>query len=695
MMDIKVSILVPAFNTENYIDECLHSLVSQTLEEIEVIVVDDGSTDQTRSIADRYARSDARVRVVHQEHLGVSAARNHCLSLAKGKYLGFVDSDDFVSKEAFEQLFVKAEQHSADIVLGSILYCYADNRSYRVGDKSAVFIGGSDVLQGKMCLCEMIRKTCYTPMVCGNLYLRSFVHHHALQFEGQFHEDEYFSPYALYYAERVVDFKSDFYYYRQHEHSIMHSDNLKERAESLWRVGDQLKRFASEQVSQKAEREVCLSLEKLSDELCRRAQLLYEKELLSSTRPCLLIFSETSTAARYGVGTYIRQLGRCFDSSEWDVNVITLHALHIDVQWKMEDGIANYAIPIPLGIREVWSQTNESLYYKSVYYFLITRLATGKRIYCHFNFVSHYELAVLFKVNAQAKILFTLHYTDWSFDLLGDKGWLRRILSNPNGKKEERVVEKFNQEKKFMLECCDRVIAIAHHSYSMLKDLYGIPESKLVCIPNGLEDEYRKRDVESCRSLREKYGFGEDDILIIFAGRLDLVKGVSELIEAFKLLQQEIPAAKLIIAGSGNFTRCFEVSNPCWSHIVFTGFIPKEQLYELYAIAQMGVVPSIHEEFGYVAVEMMLNELPIVVNNTTGLKEIVEDGGYGVVFDFGENRNIQSLKDAMLSLMFDKTKKSRVMAGRNRVIKEYSLQLFRERITDVYGHMDFPCSFNN
>lgn len=692
-MDIKVSILVPAFNTENYIDECLHSLVSQTLEEIEVIVVDDGSTDKTGYIADQYARLDTRVRVVHQNHLGVSATRNHCLSLANGKYLGFVDSDDFVCKEAFEQLFVKAELYLADIVLGRILYCYADNRSYRVGDKSAVFVCESDVLKGKYCLCKLIWKACYTPMVCGNLYLRSFVQIHALQFEGQFHEDEYFSPYALYYAERVVGFKSDFYYYRQHEHSIMHSDNLKERAESLWRVGDQLKRFTSEQVAQKTEGEVYSSLWELSEELCRRAQLLYEKELLSSTRKCLFIFSETSIAARYGVGTYIRQLSRCFDPSEWDVNVITLHVLHTDVQWEMKDGIANYAIPIPQGIREVWSATNEGLYYKSVYYYLTTRLAFGKAMYCHFNFVSHYDLAMLFKENEQAKILFTLHYTDWSFDLLGDQDWLQRILSNPNGKKEERVVEKFNQEKKFMLESCDRVIAIAHHSYLMLKELYGIPESKLVCIPNGLKDEYRKLDVESCRLLRKKYDFGEDDILIIFAGRLDLVKGVLELIEAFKLLQQEIPDVKLIIAGSGNFTRCFETSNPCWSHIVFTGFIPKEQLYELYAIAQIGVVPSLHEEFGYVAVEMMMNELPVIVNNTTGLKEIIEDGEYGTVFDFGENRNIQSLKDAMYSLLFDKLRRSRVIEGRSRAINNYSLQLFLKRVTDVYACMENPYSF--
>ena len=94
MEQIKVSLLVPAFNTEDYVSDCLRSLVSQTLREIEVIVVDDGSTDGTGRIADQYAASDSRVRVFHQTHQGVSQSRNTCLALARGQYVGFVDSDD-------------------------------------------------------------------------------------------------------------------------------------------------------------------------------------------------------------------------------------------------------------------------------------------------------------------------------------------------------------------------------------------------------------------------------------------------------------------------------------------------------------------------------------------------------------------------------------------------------------------------
>lgn len=125
----KVSILVPAYNVEDYIEECLQSLISQTLREIEVVVVDDGSTDQTAVIAERYAITDPRIRVVRlPEHQGVSYARNICLAQAQGEYLSFVDSDDTIAATAMEELYHRAKATDTDIVLGSILYCYPSGK---------------------------------------------------------------------------------------------------------------------------------------------------------------------------------------------------------------------------------------------------------------------------------------------------------------------------------------------------------------------------------------------------------------------------------------------------------------------------------------------------------------------------------------------------------------------------------------
>ncbi|MEG0737547.1 MAG: glycosyltransferase, partial [Longicatena sp.] len=355
---------------------------------------------------------------------------------------------------------------------------------------------------------------------------------------------------------------------------------------------------------------------------------------------------------------------------------------------KIMNGTAYYEIPMPAGIPYFGASIEDKIYYKGVFYYLALRLNSLKKVYCHFNFVIHHDLAQLLKEKLHAKIVFTLHYTDWSFDLLGDREWLKHILKNPSGIKGKRVADKIEMEKRFMLEVCDYVIAIARHSYNMLKEVYGIPESKLVCIPNGLRDEYKKRNFEERQRLREKYGFKENEKLLIFAGRLDLVKGIIELIEAFKLIQIENSSVRLIIAGSGSLTRCFEAASPIWSHITFTGFIPKEQLDELYAISDIGIVPSIHEEFGYVATEMMLNELPVIVHNTTGLKEIVNDGKYGITFDFGKNRDVYMLKNIIVNALEQIEKGISLPNGRDKVLSTYSIQSFSERIVDVYLKCD-------
>lgn len=201
---VKVSILVPAYNVEDYLDECLQSLISQTLKEIEIVVVDDGSTDSTLSIARQYIADDSRIRVIElPEHQGVSVARKECLNQARGEYIAFVDSDDYISAHAIEGLYERAKSTCADVVLGSMLYCYPDGRQIRVGDKSSVFRSADDVFSGQESFKRMIEAGCYVPMLCGNMYRTAFIKGNELHFGTCLHEDEYFTPFALFHAKRV------------------------------------------------------------------------------------------------------------------------------------------------------------------------------------------------------------------------------------------------------------------------------------------------------------------------------------------------------------------------------------------------------------------------------------------------------------------------------------------------------------
>lgn len=117
----KVSVIVPVFNGEDVLGDCLDSLLAQTIADLEIIVVNDGSTDGTEAVCARYAASDSRIRVVRQSNRGVSSARNAGVDLAEGQYLAFADADDVVPRPGIERLLRRAEAEEADLVIGGYL----------------------------------------------------------------------------------------------------------------------------------------------------------------------------------------------------------------------------------------------------------------------------------------------------------------------------------------------------------------------------------------------------------------------------------------------------------------------------------------------------------------------------------------------------------------------------------------------
>lgn len=111
-----VSIIVPVYNVERYLDRCLHSLITQTLRNIEIIIVDDGSTDNCPQMCDEYEQKDSRIKIIHKKNEGLGLARNSGLDIASGQYVAFIDSDDFVDNRMFEKLLSSAEKNNADVV---------------------------------------------------------------------------------------------------------------------------------------------------------------------------------------------------------------------------------------------------------------------------------------------------------------------------------------------------------------------------------------------------------------------------------------------------------------------------------------------------------------------------------------------------------------------------------------------------
>ncbi|MEF9969159.1 MAG: glycosyltransferase [Ruthenibacterium sp.] len=139
----KVSVIVPVYNTAERLPRCIASLCAQTMQDIEILLIDDGSTDKSGEICNQFAQKDARIQVFHKKNGGVSSARNVGLAQAKGSYISFVDSDDAVTPEMMAQLYTAAQAADAQVVFGAFVRIYQDGTQVKSNEKitNAVYHG--------------------------------------------------------------------------------------------------------------------------------------------------------------------------------------------------------------------------------------------------------------------------------------------------------------------------------------------------------------------------------------------------------------------------------------------------------------------------------------------------------------------------------------------------------------------------
>lgn len=222
----KVSVIVPCFNMEKYIEECLDSLVSQTLKEIEIICVDDGSTDRTKSLLYDYVKREARLTIVEQENAGLSVARNVGVKNARGEYICFVDSDDLMELTAFEELYHKTEENKLDILFydGESFFESEDIKSRKLNyvDYYVRKNDYSGITDARKLMCDMFENKEYRSSSCMQIINRQFFLDNDLWFHpGIVHEDNPFTFKGMLCAKRASHISKAYYLRRVRENSIM------------------------------------------------------------------------------------------------------------------------------------------------------------------------------------------------------------------------------------------------------------------------------------------------------------------------------------------------------------------------------------------------------------------------------------------------------------------------------------------
>lgn len=208
----KVSIIVPVYNSEKYLERCLDSLVMQTLEDIEIICINDGSTDKSLEILEEYG---SNIVVINQENQGQSIARNKGIDIAKGEYIGFIDSDDWVDVDYFEKLYKAAKKHDADIAVAGIVRLHKFGKKYHL--KFTEEIVTNDVNK-KFQLCDLPDRS----YVWNKIYKKESLLSDNIKFvENIIFEDCIFTPQVLHKLNKLVTVPNTYYYYWKHTNSTV------------------------------------------------------------------------------------------------------------------------------------------------------------------------------------------------------------------------------------------------------------------------------------------------------------------------------------------------------------------------------------------------------------------------------------------------------------------------------------------
>ena len=403
----------------------------------------------------------------------------------------------------------------------------------------------------------------------------------------------------------------------------------------------------------------------------------------------IYIFNRKSRAAEYGIGTYIKELTAGLKNSEFHISVIHLDAERSEFAIEDQEGIQNWYIP--------GSSNSSSVIYNDYNRIVITfmqlHISNTENLVFHLNFMRDFPLAKCLRETFMCKILLVVHYMDWSFILNGNLPRMREISVQPEetitDPLERNVLSLFKEDRK-LLEYVDQIICLANYAFDMLCHIYEIDPGKITVVNNGLSNSARLVTPDERSGLRKKYRIGPDEKIILYAGRLDEIKGVSYLIKAFREVLKHEPDCQLWIVGDGAYNPLFREAEGIWNRLCFTGQISREQLFELYLAADIGVIPSLFEPFGYVAVEMMMHGLPVIATATGGLDEIVQEGVSGYKVPVLTDNGTAIIDTCLMAqkivyLLQNPQERARIgQNGRKRYLEQYTAAKMCKKMLDCY-----------
>ncbi len=405
------------------------------------------------------------------------------------------------------------------------------------------------------------------------------------------------------------------------------------------------------------------------------------------------LFNEGSRAAEYGIGTYMKQMVECLQiMPHVSINRVQLQSEKSEFSIEDSEICRTYSFPkLSIG-----SQEDNDLYCRNIWVVLqqYICLRDDDELVFILNYFQEYAFISLIKRTFPASsVFFTVHYMTWCFTIKGNLSYFKRIVASEESllsdEKEKQIYQQFFKEKR-LFEDVDMIICLSTYTKRLLIECYQIAEQKISLVYNGLKDDATLFSFVEKQKQKMRLYFEENEKIILFVGRLDDEKGISVLIQAFRVLIRKYSNCRLLIVGDGNFSIYLKECKDIWAKITFTGRLEKEELFRFYQIADIGVMQSTHEQCSYVAIEMMMHGIPLIVTNSTGLSEMVTRKSGLKVSVLENEKSIYISEIALASKILYLLRnpqycKSKAINSRKRFETIYSLESMRRKLQNLFN----------
>lgn len=396
----------------------------------------------------------------------------------------------------------------------------------------------------------------------------------------------------------------------------------------------------------------------------------------------IFVFDEHLSSKFNGVGAFMNAIFSCVKKSNMQLNLISFNEEVTDFSIEKHDGHVIYKYPMygglfvenalpALSILKLYvNDSHENIFLSS---------------YCP----SHILLKTIKTLFPKSKRISIIHDQGWTSPLQGNSELYKEILSHRRLKDIDYGVQKFikafYKKELVMYRLSHHIVCLSPSTRKLLQEIYQVPTEKISMIPNGIDVKSYEAPIDNRAEIRNHFGISEDEIVLIFAGRVVKAKGIYQLLDAFEKIWHSNHKLRLVIAGITDGIEDYtkHVHDSIF-HVTFTGLISKSRLHQWYRAADIGVLPSYTEQCSYSGMEMMAEKLLVVTTDGNSLRDMFNSSNAYIVKaneDTMAEELACKLQEALMATSEEREEKTN--AAFERVKKVFSL----ERMQASYSKM--------